>query len=70
MNDDEQVQSEEIHEAIGLATTYLMNSQLPIKTSNLVMVLRARVIITTDPRQKRVLEAARQFITERATHPT
>ncbi|WLI77254.1 hypothetical protein Q5705_01440 [Kosakonia sp. H02] len=68
MNDDEQVQPDEIHEAIGLAATYLMNAQMPVKPSNLLMVLRAQSIMTTESRQKRILEAARQQIMERVTH--
>ncbi|XCW69760.1 hypothetical protein ABZS17G119_02270 [Kosakonia cowanii] len=39
-----------------------------MKPSNLVMVLRAQSSITTDPRQKRVLDAARQLILERVTY--
>lgn len=69
MNHDEEVQPAEVHEAIGLAATYLMNSHLPVKASNLLMVLRAQAIITTHPRQKRVLEAARLLIMEKAMHP-
>lgn len=68
LNDDVQVEPEEIHEVIGIAATYLMHSQRPVKPSNLVMVLRAQSSITTDPRQKRVLDAARQLILEQVTY--
>lgn len=69
MNDDEQVQPEEIHEAIGLAATYLMNSQMPVKASNLMMVLRAQGIMTATPRQKKIFEAARLRVMGKVTHP-
>jgi len=68
LNDDVQVQPAEIHEAIGLAATYLMHSQRPVKPSNLIMVRRAQSSITTDPRQKRVFDAARQLILDRITY--
>jgi len=69
LNDDEQVQPEEIHEAIGLAASYLMDSQMPVKASNLVMVLRAQGIMATHPRQKKIYEAARLLVMEKVTHP-
>ncbi len=62
MNEDEQVSLEEIHETIGQAATWLMNSRLPLKASNLMMVLRAQLSMTTHPRQKVVLEAAQQHL--------
>ena len=62
LNDNEQVQLEEIHETIGQAATYLMNSRLPVNAGNLIMVLRAQLITTTNARQKVVLEATRQHL--------
>lgn len=69
MNDDEQVKPEEIHEAIGLAATYLMNSHMPVKASTLIMVLRAQGIMATQARQKRIFEAARVQVMAKVTHP-
>jgi hypothetical protein len=62
LNDDEQVQLEEIHATIGQAATYLMNSRLPVKADNIMMVLRAQLIITTNVKQKVVLEATLQHL--------
>ncbi|QOV69961.1 hypothetical protein [Citrobacter sp. BDA59-3] len=69
MNENEQVQPEEIHEAIGLAATYLMNSRLPIKADNLVMVLRAQEVMATCSRQRSVLEATRHYLMQRRKKP-
>jgi len=65
LNEDEQVRLEEIHETIGQSATYLMNSRLAVNAGNLIMVLRAQLIITTDARQKVVLEATRQHLAQK-----
>ncbi|MGK9175724.1 hypothetical protein KXR87_21310 [Yokenella regensburgei] len=63
MKEDEQIRIEEIHETIGQAATYLMNSRLPVNSANIIMVLRAQLIITTNPGQKKVLEATLHHLT-------
>ncbi|VYT80637.1 hypothetical protein [Metakosakonia massiliensis] len=69
MNEDEHVLPEEIHEAIGLVATYLMNSRLPVKADNLIMVLRAQEIMVTCSRQRGVLEATRHYLDKRMKKP-
>ncbi|WP_143102643.1 MULTISPECIES: hypothetical protein [unclassified Enterobacter] len=65
MNQDERVRLENIQEVIGEAATYLMNSRKPVDADNLLMVLRTRSGMTTDPRQKQVLDASLQYLKAR-----
>jgi len=65
LNQDERVRLENIQEVIGEAATYLMNSRKPVDADNLLMVLRTRSGMTTDPRQKQVLDASLQYLKAR-----
>jgi len=65
LNQDERVRLENIQEVIGEAATYLKNSRKPVDADNLLMVLRTRSGMTTDPRQKQVLDASLQYLKAR-----
>ncbi|MBV7404106.1 hypothetical protein [Enterobacter sp. ENT03] len=58
LKQDEQICLENIQEAIGEAATHLMSIGHAIDAENIVMVLRARSMMTSDPHQKQVLDGA------------
>ncbi|WP_312979796.1 hypothetical protein [Atlantibacter sp.] len=62
MNEDEQVRPDEIHQAIGKASNYLVQHNFAITARNLLQVLHAQDIMSTNARQKAVLVSARQFL--------
>ncbi|WP_313083872.1 hypothetical protein [Atlantibacter sp.] len=65
MNEDEQVRPEEIHQAIGEASNYLIEHCFALTAGNLSKVLLAQDILSTDPRQKTVFALARQFLKQK-----
>ncbi|MDV7022917.1 hypothetical protein [Atlantibacter subterraneus] len=65
MNQDEQVRPEDIHQAIGEASNYLMEHCFALTAGNLSKVLLAQDILSTDLRQKTVLSLARQFLKQK-----
>ena len=65
MNEDEQVRPQEIHQAIGEASNYLMEHGFALTAGNLKKVLLAQDILSTEPRQKTVLSLARQFLKQK-----
>lgn len=69
MDEDEQVRLEEIHEAVGIAAAYLMNSRLPVTASNTIMVLRAQGVMVMNKRQKQILAAAKKHLLEKIMKP-
>lgn len=62
MNEDEQVRPEEIYQAIGKASTYLIQHYFPVTTGNLLQVLNAQDIMSADGRHKAVLLSARHYL--------
>ncbi|NBD00031.1 hypothetical protein GV764_13500 [Atlantibacter hermannii] len=62
MNDDEQVRPNEIHHAIGKASHYLMQHSFPVTAENLLQVLHAQDVMSTEARHKAVLASARQYL--------
>ncbi|WP_125454250.1 hypothetical protein [Franconibacter pulveris] len=67
MNDNEHVPLQEIHEVIGEAATYLINSHLPVNVDNLVMVLRVQEVMKKSPQHKEVLSVARRYLLQKLT---
>lgn len=62
LNEDEQVRPEEIHHAIGKASHYLIRHSFPVTAQNLLQVLQAQDVLSTDTRQKAVISSARQYL--------
>jgi len=62
LNEDEQVRPEEIYQAIGKASTYLIQHCFPVTTGNLLQVLNAQDIMSADGRHKAVLLSARHYL--------
>ena len=65
MNEDEQVRPQEIHQAIGEASNYLMEHGFALTAGNLNKVLLAQDNLSTDLRQKSVLSLARQYLKQK-----
>ncbi len=58
LKEDEQICLENIQEAIGEAATHLMSIGHAIDAENIILVLRARRMMTTDPHHQQVFEGA------------
>jgi len=58
LKEDEQICLENIQEAIGEAATHLMSIGHAIDAENIVMVLRARSMMTPDHHYRQIVDGA------------